>query len=71
MKKNNASFRKIRYHTSGRRTFRLLIQGHSAGFALGDADALSETLADPESGRRFTRGATALVLQQLCGKHTL
>lgn len=67
MKKNR--FNHKRYHTSGRRTFRKLVQIHSAGFVLGDVEALSETLSDVESGRRFTRGATAHLLQQLRAMH--
>ena len=68
--KNKGSNRK-RYHTSGRRTFRLLVQHHSEGFVFADAEALSETLSDTDSGRRFTRGATAHLLQQLCDRHVI
>jgi hypothetical protein len=67
MKENH--FNHKRYHTSGRRTLRLLVQLHSEGFVFADTEALSETLSDSESGRRFTRGATTHLLQQLCDRH--
>jgi|GEM_PF-5224895 hypothetical protein len=65
MKKSSS---RKRYHASGRRVMRKLVQAHSAGFVLGDAEALSETLSDIESSRRFARCATAHLLQQFCDK---
>lgn len=64
------SFNRKRYHASGRRILRKLVQAHSEGFAFGDAEALTETLTDTESGRRFARGATANLLQRFCDTHS-
>lgn len=62
--------RRKRYHSSGRRILRKLIESNSAGFMLGDDVSLHESLIDIESGRRFTRTAVSQCLRTLSHKQT-